>query len=574
MRTKINFETSNDNFSRVIGNNIRYEVPPYQRDYSWQEEQWGDLWDDITELYDTPENDQEEHYMGYLVLQKQDTNLFTIIDGQQRITTISLLVLAILQILKASHDEQDQERLKIYENDYIRKKYGSSLQYQHKLKLNRNNDYYYRNHLANLADQPARRNLKRSEHFMRQAKKFFEEKLKARRMSGNQLGNFIETFANYLLFTVITVGDENNAYKIFETLNARGVQLSTPDLLKNYLFSILDPHFQNPNLITEQEEKWGAILNHLKQNEFSKFLQTLWNSKNNLVTKNQLFKKIKNNIDSSKKALDFLEVLEKKSEIYTALQDFQDDYWNNYSTEVKECLYVLKIFSIVKPYSILLASQEKHTKPGFEKICKHLLAFVVRYHAVCHKPAKEIERVYNQIAVAIDKGKNVADIKKIIFDFYPDDEEFKNDFCYLTIQTNKKSNYFLSKIESHLNPSNPISFQNDYTVEHILPKKSVKNDDYWQEQFNNLLEQSIQRLGNLTLLTSKDNKAVNCDNFEQKKKMFENSTLKMIQKIMQYNDWNPDSLAMYQQFLADNACEIWKINFEHEDNEHSKPALS
>lgn len=564
MRTKINFETSNDNFSRIIGNGIRYEVPPYQRDYSWKDEQWGDLWDDLMQLYETEKAEREEHYMGYLVLQKQDTNLFTIIEGQQRMISISLLILAGLQIFKVSDDEKDQERLKIYEDSYIRKKKGSSLIYQHKLKLNRNNNYYYENHLANLSKEPSKRNRNSSEHLMRKAKEFFEKKIKEKRIFGEQLGNFIEILSDYLLFTVITVGDDGNAYKIFETLNARGVQLSTPDLLKNYLFSTLDPHFQNPNLIQEKDKKWSEILKNLKRNEFSKFLRTLWNSKNLLVPKNQLFKKIKNKINTAEKSLDFLNLLEKKSEVYPALLNFEDELWNDFKEEVKECLYVLKVFNITQPYIILLSAYEKYNQEGFEKICKHLLAFVIRYHAVCHKYPADMDKPYNQMAIAIEKGKEVVEIKNMLSSYYPKDEEFKSNFFDLSIsgmKSSPKANYFLAKIETFLNSSNPISFRNDYTIEHILDQK--KNRDYWEEQFQDFLDESIPKLANLTLVTERDNqKLKNCNDFEQKKEIYKNNSLEIVKKVTTYGNWDIDTLSSHQSFLVEQAGQIWKINFD------------
>ena len=87
---KINFDTANKTFREIMANGLKYTVPKFQRDYSWKEEQWNDLWDDIISVID---QEDEEHYMGYLVLQMKSNELFSIIDGQQRITTITLEVL-------------------------------------------------------------------------------------------------------------------------------------------------------------------------------------------------------------------------------------------------------------------------------------------------------------------------------------------------------------------------------------------------------------------------------------------------------------------------------------------------
>uniref|UniRef100_UPI000ABBD69F DUF262 domain-containing protein n=1 Tax=Vibrio harveyi TaxID=669 RepID=UPI000ABBD69F len=86
----MNLSTANDNFRTLVGSNVTYSIPPFQRDYSWSEENWEELWFDILAMYSEEEDAESEHYMGYLVLQSVQGEKFKlVIDGQQRITTIS-----------------------------------------------------------------------------------------------------------------------------------------------------------------------------------------------------------------------------------------------------------------------------------------------------------------------------------------------------------------------------------------------------------------------------------------------------------------------------------------------------
>uniref|UniRef100_UPI00266D9D24 DUF262 domain-containing protein n=1 Tax=uncultured Prevotella sp. TaxID=159272 RepID=UPI00266D9D24 len=87
--------TSTNNFSSIIGNNRKFIVPKFQRDYSWGVEQWDDLWQNILTMID----EEEDHYMGYLVLQTNDDKSFHIIDGQQRFTTVTILILASIKCI-------------------------------------------------------------------------------------------------------------------------------------------------------------------------------------------------------------------------------------------------------------------------------------------------------------------------------------------------------------------------------------------------------------------------------------------------------------------------------------------
>ena len=107
-----NFKTENNTLRKLIGNGLTYRIPRFQRDYSWTDEEWDDLWQDLLSVFDRSNND-DAHYMGYLVLQSNDDKVFYVIDGQQRLTTLSIIVLAGLKNLKKLiSDKVEAERNK------------------------------------------------------------------------------------------------------------------------------------------------------------------------------------------------------------------------------------------------------------------------------------------------------------------------------------------------------------------------------------------------------------------------------------------------------------------------------
>ena len=570
MKNKVLFETSNKAFSEIIGNSKKYMVPKYQRDYSWDEEQWQDLWQDIVDIDSQKAEDREQHYMGYLVLQKQDINQFRIIDGQQRLTTLSLLILAALQILKASKDPQDSKRLDLIKTTYISSTSPSSLTEDYKLQLNRNNDEYYRNDLANLNDHPRQRNIKKTEHQMRKAKNYYAKAIDDLKLDGSQLSKFIDNIiANYLLFTVIVVGDDINAYKIFETLNARGVHLSTPDLLKNYLFSIIDPNYESHRDIEAQEEKWAITLDNLGSEDFAKFLRCFWNSRNTLASKTNLYKKITDRYKTKADAVSVLDVLKEQSNIYAALKSHKDKQWTNISNEksrkaISNCLLALEVFSIFQPYPILLSAYFAYSEKDFARICEWLHTFCMRYQVICRLPSNEVEKWYNQIAIKIYNKATITEIKQMFLQKLPSNEKFKQAFGIKDLtasKLSKKAHFILASIENNISHNNPINLTaTGYSIEHILPQNPDADDEYWREQFQDLLEQNIYRLGNLTLLTERDNQE--CANlpFSDKKNIYQNSNLELLKKICDYDDWNADSVNDYQNFLATKAVAVWAID--------------
>ena len=229
--SNMNFNTANQTLRQLLGNGLAYIVPRFQRDYSWTYSEWDDLWVDIMEMYSGGE---PAHYMGYLVLQSSDSKNFEIIDGQQRITTLSIIILSALKVLndlvkQGVDSENNTKRAEQLRNSFIGYLDPVSLVTKSKVILNRNNDNFYRRYLVPLDEIP-KRGLKTSEKLLGKSFAWFYEKTKHKLVnekSGKKIAEFVETIADKLFFTVITVSDELNAFKVFETLNSRGVRLSS-----------------------------------------------------------------------------------------------------------------------------------------------------------------------------------------------------------------------------------------------------------------------------------------------------------------------------------------------------------
>ncbi|MEP6514129.1 MAG: DUF262 domain-containing protein [Parafilimonas sp.] len=274
-------DTSNVTYRQLMGNGLRYEIPKFQRDYTWEYEQWDDLWNDITSLRI---NEEVEHYMGYLVLQTSDNKSFQIIDGQQRLTTMSLIVLTVLKCLEDLINEkidpdQNERRKMALMNSYIGYLDPVTLISNNKLKQNRNNDDYYKHYLVLLKDLPVR-NTNASEKQMRECFLCYYDKTKKEFQTGESLAGFVDNVVDKLFFTQINVSDDFNAFKVFETLNARGVQLSSADLLKNYLFSVVDKTKPHKSEIDELELLWSKVIGKLEKQKLEDLLRYYWNSKN------------------------------------------------------------------------------------------------------------------------------------------------------------------------------------------------------------------------------------------------------------------------------------------------------
>jgi len=319
--------TNTSNFSAVMGNNRSFSVPKFQRDYSWETEQWDDLWQDIVTMIE----EHDEHYMGYLVLQTKDDKHFYIIDGQQRFTTIILLILAAIKNIKrlienGIDSDSNEKRVKTLLNLYIGKEDPVTLEYDNVLELNRNNNPYFKDYIVKMGELRVR-NLKATEKLMKRCFEFYDQKLKGRFSTGQDYASFIQNVVDNLYFTQIVVNDEMNAFRVFETLNARRVQLSSSDLLKNYLFSLVDRGKTYQSYIEVLENKWSRLTDNIRAEKLPEFLRYYWNTKHKSIRSKDVFKTIRSEIKIDSQVFELMNELIDYSDIYMALGDKNDEMW-------------------------------------------------------------------------------------------------------------------------------------------------------------------------------------------------------------------------------------------------------
>lgn len=554
-------EPDNQLFSGVMSNRKRYSVPRFQRDYSWESEHWVELWEDIEQMREN----RTQHFMGYLVFQTADGETFQVIDGQQRLITLSIVILAAIKKLKelvAAGKEPDanEQRIKIYQDAYIGVSDPMTLRTEPKLVLNRHNDRHFRS-LARNAAIIRQRNLTATNRQLDQAFGFFASRFQPCQ-SGEAVAEILEAIEYGLLFTIITVQDDLNAYTVFETLNARGLRLSTPDLLKNYLLSVLanEPAYSEGYFV-DFEEQWAGLIEQLGELEFTNFLRSHRGMKEKLVNKRELFRVLKKDVNAPAGVFPYLEDVKKHAAVYAALQDHNDKFWSEEGGKyegVRQHLEVLNLFGIKTPLSLMMAGYEKLPSPeDFINLLRQLAVVSIRYNVICNRGAKEQESIYNNMANELmrDDHAKRGNLTDRLQAAYPDDASFSTAFAAKTMSSARNSKrilFLLRKIEQQLGGEEPPL---TLTLEHVLP---ASPDDAWQERFGrNNYEDGINRLGNMALLPRKQN--LEQEDFATKREILGNSPYKINQHIAEYEEWDMDSLQDHQKWLAKQAKTVWKI---------------
>ncbi len=563
-----NFNTKNDTYRRLMGNGLTYRIPRFQRDYSWTDDEWEDLWLDI--LGTIKEDGEPAHYMGYLVLQSEDDKTFDVIDGQQRLTTLSLIALAVLTNLQRLIDEKNdpdrnRQRMEQIRQTYIGYLDPVTLVSRSKLTLNRNNDAYYQTYLVPIGHLP-QRGFRASEHSLRKAFEWFDRRVRdyVRQTVGEEgraLASLIETMSDRLFFTVITVTDELNAYKVFETLNARGVRLSATDLLKNYLFSVLHRSDRHEHEMKTLEDRWEAMVGRLGSESFPDFLRVHWNSRRSFVRQTELFKTIRGQVSTREAVFTLIREMEEDMETYLGLTHPEASQW---SSQLRACASDLRMFSVRQPFPLLLVARRVFNDADFEMLMRACVMISFRYNVIGSLPANEQERVYNQVAEKISRREinAAADVLTSLSSIYPADEVFRAAFANKVVRTTQTRNrrvvrYILCHLERHLD-GREYDFDSDtFNLEHVLPQNPGAG---WEAFTEEEIEAMVFRLGNMTLMETGKNRDLGNLDYAAKRSVYAASVFALTRTLAQETaNWTPERIAARQSWMARQATSIWRI---------------
>ena len=566
-----NFKTENNSLRKLLGNGLFYKIPRFQRDYSWTLEQWEDLWTDILNTIKDPSQEDDSHYMGYLVLQSTDDKTFEVIDGQQRLTTLTLIILAVIKNLQRLIDEKNEPEQNIQRINQIRQTYIGyldpvSLVSKSKLTLNHNNNDYFQHYIIPLEKLP-QRGFKASEHLLRKSFEWFDAQVSSLLKSvvsykGQYLAKFVEDLSDALFFTVITVTDELNAYKVFETLNSRGVRQSSTDLLKNYLFSVLDTNSEAQYELDILEKRWLQMEARLQSEKFPDFLRVYWNSKYKLSRHSELFKTVKNNVKDRAGVFGLIKGLESDLDNYLALISPE---LSDFNEADKTNLAILRMFRVRQPYPLLLSAKRKFTQKEFSSLLRAIVVITFRYNTIGSYSPTDQEKVYCAVAEKISSNEilDLKDVWSYLKPIYIDDERFYLDFCCKSINTSdsrsrKLVRYILCLIEKNISGTSLDFTSDSLNIEHILPQNAP---DGWNGFTSEACMEMVYRLGNMVLLQPSKNRDIGVEDYSEKIKVLSECTIKTTQLVANnYKEWSPEAIDSHQKVMALKAKSIWCVS--------------
>ncbi len=542
-----------------------YVVPPYQRNYAWEEDQFSAYWSDISKTF---LGDTREYFLGSIVINNAQAPELLVIDGQQRITTTAVLVSALLSHLRANGEAELSSHL---EQDYLVRfdsKWQRSTPY---LELNKNDKLFFDKYI--LGPRPAADifrlanddTLSPSNRLIAECFRYMHHRIEELREDGRDLKELATAIISSLNECVqvirIDVKDEHNAFLLFETLNDRGLELSEADLLKNYLFAISGKHLR------KVQESWDLMEQNLGCERLIKFMRHHWLSTHGAIGERGLYSDIKTKIQTPDDAVLYADKLCEASEYYAALTSMRHHLWGAFPHEeqppIRELIETIEILRHEQIFIVLLAGLEID-KHNFPALLRMLVIFVFRYTTICNFSPSHLLQPFINTAHEIREQKHadtVALFTKYIAPLYPEDRQFHSAFSRKLVRSNAQARYILAKINDFLSPHPSMKTENDpyaTDLEHILPKRYGEAWEVNRKEFPGGIDKYVYRLGNMTLIAAKLNRNVGNAEFMVKKAVYERDCLSITRRILDAEKWTAEEIMNRQNWLASLACKIWR----------------
>jgi len=549
-----------ESIGEILRKPVSYKVPVNQRDFAWTDEEVDLLWADLTAAL---RDGRSEYFLGAIVVSpnEDDSKIMEIVDGQQRLAALSMIFAAIVLAWKSNGDENRAEDIF---REFLGAKDRRTRDLVSKLSLNETNDPVFqsvvlRGAKPSLGDKKSwpKSNKLLAGAFER-VKAKLSSWLKEQQDKGEALLELEEYLADNTNLIRIEVGDESDAFVIFETLNDRGLELAVSDLVKNYLFSLAENHLDN------FKKSWIEISLLVGSENLTSFLRHLWLSEQGLVRDKELYRNLRSTVRSKPAARLFMERLRKVADYYAALMNPEHAYWSDFTPEVRKYLDALLLFKVTQFRPLALAVMEGGTPEQVTKMLRQMVVVSFRYTVVSTLSANELEKTYSDAALAIRKNeaRKPQAVFKLIKSVYIDDKRFSEDFRSKSFGKAQIARYVLIELNNTMEKDRAIGAKSEsVSLEHIMPKNP---DGSWASSLraDDDPDEWVEMIGNLTLLEKPVNRGLGNKDFATKNtKGYTPSKLAINADVAVQKGWTWKEIEIRSKRLASIAKDVWKISF-------------
>jgi uncharacterized protein with ParB-like and HNH nuclease domain/predicted transport protein len=549
------------NFLKFLKQPNQFVIPIYQRTYSWTLKQCQQLWHDILRATD---EDVSGHFIGSIVYiegslyQVASVPQLLVIDGQQRLTTLSLFLSALGKVAEELGVQLETTRKKI--ESYFLFNNEEEGEDRYKLLLTQGDrETFIR--LIEGRELPNDASKRIVENYQ-----YFESQL---RRQDTDLSSIYRGISKLIIVNISLERDRDNPQLIFESLNSTGLDLSQADLIRNYVLMGLVPKEQEK----VYEHYWYPMEQLFDQDAqtdlFDRFMRdylTLKSRSGAIPNIRDVYTSFKSHVQRQKGIL----VSDIMADVYCYAKHYAKLVLDQETdTEIKQVLKDINTLRVDVAYPFLLEvyedySQNLVTRQDFISILRLVESYVFR-RAICGVPTNSMNKTFATLSREIDRNHylesvELALVRKDAYRRFPNDEEFRRELVVKDIYNFRNRVYLLRKLENFKRTRELVDPEN-YTIEHILPQ-NPKLSAEWQanlgENWKEIQAKYLHTIGNLTLTGY--NSEYSDRPFQQKRDMeggFKVSPLLLNQSLAQLNQWTETAIQNRAAELASWAVQIW-----------------
>lgn len=568
------FDAQQKKMNDILSGDFKYVIPRYQRKYVWQEKQWRELLEDIKycleiDASQTGENTEWTHFLGSFVFERQDKNLI-VIDGQQRLTTITIMLCAIC-VLFNEHGEENRFRgvtkyiigTDDMGTNYVRVDNQDLQNFQ--LIVTESTDFNQLHSKPKLFSSSYLVSTSQDNVNVKQCFEFFYNQFSEMIQDNHdpciELGRIKDKIMGLDVID-IRASNQQESYNIFEILNARGVDLKQHELIKNFIFKYIRPKAQ----IDIAKMKWDSFEAKLYIKKASRLDQFFTHYVSHRYEKprdeNTEFRIIKQYSDRSKMS-ELLDDLSEKASYYrlffypeecenAVMQDTLKFFLDNNHRQFRPLF-----LSVIGAYK-----RNKITENDMEQFFRGIKNFYFAYGVVCNGKSNTIEDMVYEYARKIENDEPISAIRELmekLHSYYPPYHQFESHFSlmgwshnlksYKTPSKKKEVQYILSEMEEYYLSHNNELVVRDFSIEHIA------NDDGTDVHCT---------IGNLLMLAEPLNERAGNKSFVEKLPYYQRSnfvtTKRFVERYGSRQNWTEENISDRAKHMAKLAYEtIWRF---------------
>ncbi|WP_292771190.1 DUF262 domain-containing protein [Nostoc sp. NOS(2021)] len=549
------------NFLKFLEGNKQLIIPIYQRPYSWKIRQCQQLWNDI--LRAANDNTISGHFIGSLVYMVDSVYLtavipkLLVIDGQQRLTTLSLLLSVLSKAIRASNEEIDisSEALEYY---YLFNQFGKGSE-RYKLLLNQKD----RETLIRLLEDteiPDDKSQQLVDNY-----RYFEIQIHKPDIDLNALYRGIYKL---MIVEISLERDHDNPQLIFESLNSTGLKLSEADKIRNYVLMGLQPEKQDEiyNLYWHPMEKsFDKTGNSELFDRFIRDYLTIKSRSGTIPNIGDVYSSFKIYVQDKKDTL----IKEIVADVYLYSKYFVKlAFAEETDQEIKQLITDINTLRVDVAYPFLIEVyddyiQKKIARQEFISILMLVESYVFR-RSICGIPTSSMNKSFATLSREIDRENYLESLQTALggkksYKRFPGDEEFRRELVVKDIYNFRGCNYLLRKLENY--ERKELVNVPKYTIEHIMPQNPNLSLE-WQadlgEQWKEIRAKYLHTIGNLTLTGY--NPELSDRSFIEKRDInggFADSPLRLNRELQHLSQWNETEINKRAELLADMAVKVW-----------------